>query len=196
MNKEQFDIFWRTFYPDTVPIPCYFKDNYSDRWFRIHSLPDSKRYAENEQELKFLLERQNQIITDLIGDKTQVLIVTGEFSCGEAQEFITEEENVFTDYNFIHLDDIDLFELNPEDYDEGDVYRPAFAEIVWTTNSHNLLLMEIANDNIRAFFVSIDKETIIAPYDGGIDFILRDCETKEQYKQKYKSWLSTRIDGY
>jgi len=196
MNKEQFDIFWRTFYPETVPIPHYFKDNYSDRWFRIHSLPDSKRYAENGQELKFLLERQNQIITDLIGDKAQVLIVTGEFNWGERQGFITEEEKVFADYNFIRLDNIDLFEFNPEDYDEGEIYRPAFAETVWTANSHDKILTEIANDNIRAFFISTDKETIIAPYDGGIDFIMRDSETKEYYKQKYRSWLSTRIDGY
>lgn len=196
MNKEQFDIIWRTFYPETVPISHYFKDNYSDRWFRIHSLPDSKRYAENEQELKFLLERQKQIITDLIGDKAQVLIVTGEFNWGERQGFITEEEKVFADYNFIRLDNIDLFELNPEDYDEGEIYRPAFAETFWSDKNHDKLLTAIAEDKIRAFFISIDKQTLIAPYDGGIDFILRDRETKEQYKQKYKGWLSIRMEGY
>ncbi|MCK6616008.1 MAG: hypothetical protein L6Q51_00020 [Cyclobacteriaceae bacterium] len=60
---------------------------------------------------------------------------------------------------------------------------------------HDWLLREIANDKTRAFFVSFDKNEIVAPYDGGIDFILKDILTKEKYKNKYKQWLSEREDG-
>jgi len=44
MNKKDFETLWTLNYPDTVPIAHLFKHDYSDRWFRIHSLPDSKRY--------------------------------------------------------------------------------------------------------------------------------------------------------
>jgi hypothetical protein len=40
-----------------------FKRDYSDRRFRIHNLPESKRYAENDAEWKILLSRQNKTIT-------------------------------------------------------------------------------------------------------------------------------------
>lgn len=36
---------------------------------------------------------------------------------------------------------------------------------------------------------------IIAPYDGGVDIILKDVETKEYYLSKYCEWISDRVDG-
>ncbi|MDJ1503014.1 DUF3885 domain-containing protein [Xanthocytophaga agilis] len=69
MTKEQFTIFWSSTFPDTLPISHYFKYDYSDRWFRIHSLPESKRYADNEEEWNILLHRQNTIISDLLGGR-------------------------------------------------------------------------------------------------------------------------------
>ena len=54
----------------------------------------------------------------------------------------------------------------------------------WYLNSLDSLLKKIANDKVRAFFISLDKKNIIAPYDGGIDFILRDKSTVNIYKEK------------
>lgn len=196
MTKEDFNNFWALTYPKTIQISHLFKQDYTDRWFRIHSLPDSKRYADSDNDWTILLTRQNQIITDLFGENAKVLLVTGEFNWGERETFITEEENVFKPYNFLRLDDIDLFELFPDEYDKCEIYRPAFAETIWIPHNHNNLLREIADDNTRAFFASIDKKILIAPYDGGIDFVLKDSVTKDFYKQKYKEWLSVREDGY
>ena len=74
MTKEDFQKLWTLNYPDTVPISYLFKHDYTDRWFRIHSLPESKRYPEDENEWQVLLSRQNEIITDLFGLETQILI--------------------------------------------------------------------------------------------------------------------------
>jgi hypothetical protein len=196
MNKEEFQKYWTLKYPDTIPISYLFRDDYSDRWFRIHSLPESKRYAENEEEWEILLTRQNEIITDLLGHNTALLIVTGEYNSGNHTTIhITDDEDVFKAYSFIRLDDINLSKLNPEEYDEIDIYRPAFAETVWVPKKHDPLLREIAKDAVRAFFVSFDKNIIIAPYDGGVDFILKNTETRDKYKIKYRDWLSDRDDG-
>ncbi|WP_449384898.1 DUF3885 domain-containing protein [Chitinophaga flava] len=46
---------------------------------------------------------------------------------------------------------------------------------------------KFAQDNLRAFFISIGKELVIAPYDGGIDFILKNSETRDSYKGKYRN---------
>ena len=197
MTKEEFNKLWTLNYPDTVPISYLFKHDYSDRWFRIHSLPESQRYAGNDAEWKILLSRQNEIITDLFGLGTPILLVTGEYNWGDQREIhITDEEEVFKSYTFARLDNIDLSKIDSEQYDEPDIYRPAFATTVWKPNCQDQLLKEIAKDNIRAFFVSFAKNVIVAPYDGGIDFVLKDSLTKENYKNKYRQWLSEREDGF
>ncbi|WP_116795545.1 hypothetical protein [Flavobacterium sp. 103] len=195
MTKEEFKTFWNLMYPNTIPISYLFKNNHSQKWFRIHSLPKSKRYPESENEWGILLERQNQIITDLFGENEKILLVTGEYNWGERTTFITDEEEVFKQYKFLRLDNIDMFEYNSDDYDKGEIYRPAFAEIIWNLNHYDKLLKEIAINNVSAFFVSIVKNIIVVPYDGGIDFIFKDSQTRDSYKEKYKEWLSEREDG-
>ncbi|MDQ1088113.1 hypothetical protein [Siphonobacter sp. SORGH_AS_1065] len=196
MTKEGFQKLWTLNYPDTVPISYLFKHDYSERWFRIHNLPNSKRYAEDESEWQILLSRQNEIITDLFGLETPILIVAGEYNCGDNRQIhITDEEDIFKPFSFVRLDNIELNKIDSEEYDEPDIYRPAFALTIWKPKYHDNLLREITNDNIRAFFISFDKNVIVAPYDGGVDFILKDITTKENYKNKYRQWLSEREDG-
>lgn len=196
MTKDNFEKLWLLNYPNTSPIPHLFKKDYSERWFRIHSLPESKRYAETEQEWTILLSRQNKIITDLFGNNTTIFIVTGEYYWFEQRKVhISEVEETNKPFSFVKLNRLQLNNIDPEQYNEEDFYRPAFAQTIWKINEHNNLLREIANDNSRAFFVSFDKNIIIAPYDGGIDFVLKDVLTKDNFKNKYRYWLSDREDG-
>jgi len=195
MNKEDFYKHWTLNYPETVPISHLFKQEYSDRWFRIHSLPKSKRYAEKDEEWSVLLNRQNQLITDLFGLGTPVFLVAGDYNLGDQRASYITDEEVFKTYSFTRLDIIELFNLDSEEYDVMDIYRPSFAEIIWEPNKHDRLLIEISNDNARAFFVSFDKKIIAAPYDGGVDFVLKDRLERDFYKDKYKEWLSEREDG-
>jgi hypothetical protein len=196
MTKEDFQKLWTLNYPDTVPISYLFKHDYADRWFRIHSLPESKRYAEDENEWQIILSRQNEIITDLFGLETPILIVTGEYNWGDNRQIhITDEEEIFKQFSFVRLDNIELHKIDAEQYDEPDIYKPAFAQTTWKPNYHDKLLREIANDDTRAFFISFGKKVIVAPYDGGVDFVLKDSLTKENYKNKYRQWLSEREDG-
>lgn len=196
MTKEEFQTLWTSNYPETVPISYLFKQDYSDRWFRIHSLPESKRYAENENEWKILLSRQNEIITDFFGLDTPILILTGEYNWGDNKQIhVTDEEEIFKPFSFVRLDNIELNKIDAEQNAEPDIFRPAFAQTVWKPNYHDKLLREIAIGNILAFFVSFEKNVIVAPYDGGIDFVLKDSLTIENYKNKYRQWLSEREDG-
>ena len=196
MTKEEFHKNWTLTFPETILMSHLFKNDYSDRWFRIHSLPESKRYAENDNEWKILLSRQNEIITDLFEQNRAIFMVTGEYILdNQTTIHLTEKEEVFKPYLFTQLDNIDLHIQSPEDYDKGEVYSPAFTEIKWEPNQYDKLLREIANDNVRVFFLSFDQKIIVAPYDGGVDFILKDSLTKDLYKNKYKQWLSKREDG-
>jgi hypothetical protein len=48
---------------------------------------------------------------------------------------------------------------------------------------------------VNTCFLSFEKNVIVAPYDGGVDCILKDVETRDYFKNKYKAWLSKREDG-
>lgn len=195
MTKEEFQTLWTLNYPNAVPISYLLKSVYTKRWFRVHSLPESKRYAENEDEWETIILRQNEIITDLFGIGTPIIIVTGDYYCGDNRQNQITEEEIFKPFKFIELDNIELKNIDAEQYDESNIYIPAFTQTIWKPNYHDELLKEIANDNSRAFFISFDKNVIIAPYDGGIDLVLKDSSTKEYYKNKYSHWLPETVDG-
>ena len=67
--------------------------------------------------------------------------------------------------------------------------------MTWTYGGHDKLLRIIADDEVRAFFVSFENGIIVAPYDGGVDVIAKDTAMRDLYKEKYKEWLSEREDG-
>lgn len=196
MTAQQFIEFWKTTYSKPAFMSQKFTKEFSHRWFRIHSLPKSKRYPNNASEWKLILNRQNKIITDLLNNHTKFLLVTGEYSSEQYEElYKIDDVASVNQLSFITLEHINLYENNPEDYDEGQFYTPMFCTLEWAPNKFDDLLKDIGEDNLRAFFVSPDNELIIAPYDGGMDFILKDTETRDFYKQKYSSWLSARGDG-
>lgn len=55
--------------------------------------------------------------------------------------------------------------------------------------------MGIANWELSAFFVALDGQVIIAPYDGGVDVILKDEPTRDACREKYRDWLSAHESG-
>jgi hypothetical protein len=196
MTKEQFEIFWISNYPGAFPMPHYFENDYRERWFRIHSLPGSKRYADTDDEWETLLARQNNIITDVLGNNAPILFLTGDFSSeGGTELHPLNSVNSISDFQMIPLPTIDLYKIAPEHYDKGQYYNPVFCEETWQPKKFDNILRDIAEDQLKAMFISIERKFIIAPYDGGIDIVLDNKATRDHYKVKYKTWLSTRPDG-
>jgi hypothetical protein len=196
MTAEQFNNFWTSTYPGTILIQHHFRHKFAERWFRIHSLPESKRYAENDNDWNILLGRQNKLISDLLTGYPNFLLITGSHTSeGHVELHPIDEVNSFKEFPFVTLEPIDLNKICPGEYDHGQFYTPMFSEQNWQPNKFDSLLKDIAEDKLRAFFASVDKELIIAPYDGGVDIILKDTKTRDFYKQKYYGWLSAREDG-
>jgi hypothetical protein len=74
-------------------------------------------------------------------------------------------------------------------------FTPCFAEEIYKPHIFDSILKSIANDEWRLFFINPISLSIIAPYDGGVDLILKDEKTQRFYKKKYTNWLSERKDG-
>ena len=192
MTENEFIAYWMKEYPESLPIKHELKWVYTNRSFRIHSLPESKRYAESAKEYNIILDRQNQLIDDLIEEGTEIAISFGLYvmegtndSCKELTEF-GEFQKVLS---------IDLHKEKPKDYEEGQFFDVFVRIEKWKKRSQNEMLKAIADDEIRAMFVSPLGSCILAPYDGGVDIIVDSTEKRDRLKAKYKNWLSDREDG-
>lgn len=62
-----------------------------------------------------------------------------------------------------------------------------FSEQYWQFERFKLLLKEIASFQTTAFFVSQRNECLAAPYDGGVDVLLKDEATRDFCRQVYQA---------
>ena len=192
MTESEFINYWNKEYPEALPINHELKWVYANRWFRIHSLPESKRYAETAEEYKILLDRQNQLIDDLIGEESEVAISFGLYT----DDITNNNYRELTDFGeFQKVLTIDLHKERPKEY-EDKMYFDIFVKTeYWKKESRNEILKAIADDEINAMFVCPSKKSIVAPYGGGVDLIFDSTEKRDRLKSKYKDWLSDREDG-
>ena len=79
IDPELLAALWRERHPSGPPVAHTFRTRYADRWVRFHSLPDSKRYPESEDEYAIVLDRYNTILDELFAD-TDVFVVTMDWS--------------------------------------------------------------------------------------------------------------------
>jgi len=197
--KNDFESKWNRNFLNKVPIPYLFKYYFPDSWLRLHSFADSKRYTDNSTQMDILLKHQNQIIDDCLSSGSSIFIVSGNSFIDKSQVPIYDQVSMLN-YDFTAATPINLHKTDPEHFDDGEnndlYFTPMFTEIIWETNIHNDLLIKIANDETRAFFISFEKNIIIAPYDGGLDLIIEDCYLKNDIKKKYSKLLSKRDDGF
>ncbi|WP_277559413.1 DUF3885 domain-containing protein [Acinetobacter beijerinckii] len=195
--SNSFQSQWDQFYPNNLPISHLLKHYFPQSWLRIHSLPESKRYADTPAEYELLLDRHNEIITDCFGDDASIFIVSGHYFTF-SRNIKAYDPAFILPYKFHLEQEINLKQLNPEDYDddeEDSFFRPYSIETIWQPKTHNELLRKIADDEVRAFMVSFEQNIIVAPYDGGIDFIIFNDAKRHALRDKYKDWLSPREDG-
>ncbi len=198
MDVNNFRRFWQQHFPDCPPVSYLFKYNLADRWFRFHSLPESKRYAEDETEVAELLARQNTVLLDAIETDSDCVLVSGSYADSPLVENLKScpalAEFEFQEFAKLSKQDFDPDELEPNE-------EPIYLTLFYTMHklkrgSLDEVLLCVANERIVNFFVvSCERQRIFAPYDGGVDVILKDAKERDDFKAKYKDWLSRHREG-
>lgn len=191
MNRLEFNKYLDHNYSESNLISHELKNLYPTRWLRIHSLPDSKRYAKSEDETQRILTRQNKIISEIIGEKSEIIIVMGLYE----EEPSNKVPKISSKYGFFeYYQSINIHQIYPKQYENNIYYNTFFRTDLWRQNSQNELLRDIAKDKSRAMFICIKSNCIVAPYDGGMDIIVDSQKKRNLLKIKYKDWLSKRED--
>lgn len=170
MNIEAWDKYFAG-----IPILGWeLRSSRPDLWFRIHYLPSSKRYPENDEEKSIVLERYYSISSDVIGDNAASIAY---WYCYE---------------NFHGLKGSKISQFQDEMF-EADI----FSTSVNFSRSNFLsdIFLAIANDEIsQIMFLNPETGNVFAPYDGGADLFIWQQDLKSDLISKYQNWLSERAD--
>lgn len=200
LEAEEIQNLWKENFGDCPPVSYLFKSQLKDRWFRIHSLPESKRYAENESETNELLKRQNALLIDVIGNDSDCFLISGNYSDSPLEQNLKQCSALgnFNFQKFVRLLKADFDSRDFVEPDEEPIYLSIFfAPYKIKSNDLDEVLLCVADWKIVNFFVvNFENQRIFAPYDGGVDVILKNSQERDEFKLKYKSWLSNHPKGF
>ncbi|MBL0888725.1 hypothetical protein HGK34_21005 [Myceligenerans sp. I2] len=157
---------------------------------RFHSLPESKRYADSEEEYQILLGRHHQILAELRADDESTIVAVrrewfdgGRFSAPKRFRRIAATWSLWRTFAD----------------DDPDVHgTPWYAFARWvppTPAALDPLLRRVADDIDLTLFTNATVDWIYAPYDGGADVIARTTEHRDALKARYSDWLSPHPSG-
>ncbi len=187
-----FEGWLREHFGATPPIGYCLRTDHRQRWLRIHSLPDAKRYAENELERSEVRRRAWVAAAEVLPTGAVCwLVVTGPPHENAPRELRLPSAPAM------------LFErVKPYDHpllkdalEEERVVAYA-TQTTWPPADFDRLIGAIANDELRVVWFSPASAEVFAPYDGGIDLILESRTRMEALRRSFPAgWFSAREDG-
>ena len=187
------DEYWTRNFGDTLPVAHILREECKPRWFRIHSLPDSKRYPEDDGERKILLERFNAIVAEFADEGSQLELLTTNWSISPFPENLDAE--------FMQLEikaeawrSVAMHELegDPEPY-YWQIFRSSLS---WHRSVLDRVIRLVADDRLANVMVlDASSNWFLHPYDGGLDIICDSSQTRDKLASKYQDWRSSRSDG-
>lgn len=184
--------FWEREFDNLPPEAHNLKHKFTDRWVRFHSLPDSKRSPENEQEYLEVIHRHNVVLHELVGN-SNLLVVLPEYS--ESKEPTKPESKLAA--IFPTTEPWCSLKQHEKDDDYELYWHLHVSEVNFTGSELNSLFRLVANDEARnIMIISPSKSVLFHPYDGGADVVLASTKQRDHLKEKHKEWLSSHPDGF
>ena len=173
------------------PLGHILRAELPERWLRVHSLPDAKRYADTPIEYSTLLTRHNAVATAVLGIGAKCLLFVGRPEGdlqwqSERQTLPGTKETTFT-----------LFKSVADDDEPAQMAMNFWcAPVRWHPERFNELLRAVADDEEDyIIFASLQTGEIYAPYDGGADLILGSSTRCAELKQKFAAWMPHHPSG-
>jgi hypothetical protein len=189
LRQTDFQKYWAEEYPASPPIGFLLREKYNDKWFRIHSLPRSKRYPENDGEMREVLHRHNAVLDALLRpDGAFVLLTTGY-----SDEPTPVLSPLLRTDSTLNRSSAFAFTAS----DTGSPYWHFFVTALnWQRGCLDAVLAQVATDAVADILViGQEQNCVYHPYDGGGDIIVRNDEARTALKQMFSAWLSPKADG-
>lgn len=161
------------------------------RWIRFHSLPESKRYADNETEYEIILQRANTLASRVLGRDSECWMVASYPRSD--QEIVIYDHEIRTRFrlreSFFWTDPLEA----PEDQMD---WLANASECVWREGVFDAAIKRVADDMEPAIlWVSRSSKADFAPYDGGSDIIPPSLDDVDVLSSTFPDWLSPNDQG-
>ncbi|MBD3319441.1 hypothetical protein GF342_06060 [Candidatus Woesearchaeota archaeon] len=176
-----FETWWKKHFKGVPPIKFDLRKRLRDRWFRIHCLPQGKRYADSKKEYETIIERYNAVADAILGDKGDCWFVYA------VDKDLLPKKIVLPDIKKQLTCD---FEVLADPDDEESVMSFCTTSVKWKAGGFDALLREVADDEVGPlYFVNKKTRRIFAPYDGGADLFCKTKTERDKFAKQFKSWL-------
>jgi hypothetical protein len=185
MNASLIAQSWKCAFEGALPAGFLLRKHFPDRWLRVHSLPDARRYPSCATEYEEILNRHNTVASYVLGEGSKCSLFIARF--GESHEW--------PDATFLPLvGDIPSHAIASGDPDEPIQFFGL--QVTWHRSVFDKLICAAADDKTGPIlFANTATQTIYAPYDGGADLFFSSPTAIELAKLKFHPWLSAREDG-
>lgn len=196
MDIAALDARWLSAWGACRPVGYELRSCLHDRWVRFHSLPDSQRYATNDDEHAEILRRHITVLTELLqsdhaSPDQELVLVTASWSSSrepvERKADLAEAVPTATHWTSVLTDD-----SGPE---------PAWTHL-WMSaarladsNLTQLLLLVADWATAGVIITTSEMNWLYHPYDGGADVITATSAQRDQLRAQYHGWLSAHPAG-
>ena len=181
---------WPARWPDVRPIGHRLRGG--DQWVRFHSLPESKRYADNDDEYAELLRRHRAVLGDLAAlgaGPSGLWVITCTWSAGPdplprpAPLAAATPDSAYWQ------------SLPPDDYSEA--WTHLFAGRVGLDDQGLDTLLCLVADGVTSDVILADADLrwLYHPYDGGADVIAPTSADRDVLQDRYAAWLPDNPSG-
>ncbi len=176
---------WRRRWPACPPIGYELRSAYPDVWVRFHSLPESKRYADDDDEYTVILERYDTVLDELFAGMDVYVVEAVADATPEVPRFRPDANHWMT----VLVDD----DPDPEFRTYFHLY---WRRLPWEWGVIDDLLLAVADDKVPSVFITDTRmRRVHHPYDGGADVLLATPVERELLRGRYRDWLSGHPSG-
>lgn len=185
---------WHERFPNCEPVSHWMRTAFRDRWVRFHSLPESKRYPEDESEYQIALQRHNCILWELLEGERDVVLLTTGYS--ETPEPVRSYDELSTlDPNAKPWQTIAKHNVS-SDFADPTYWHVFASALEWESSLFNPLIRLVADDVVaNVMVVHPECRWLLHPYDGGMDVIAETPAAKGRLRAAHKDWLSALASG-
>ncbi|MFI6157873.1 hypothetical protein ACIBCA_34910 [Kitasatospora sp. NPDC051170] len=178
---------WERRWPGSTPVGHEIDGRAREVWVRFHSLPESKRYPDDEREYAIVLERHNTVLDRLFeGGEVYVLVPRWTVSPDAPVEVPAGSVRW---RSWLDRDDPE-----PEFRSHCHVFlerRP------WRRGCLDGLLRRVADEEEAGVIVTdTGLRRLYHPYDGGADVFLASVEERDRLRERHADWLSRHPQGF
>jgi hypothetical protein len=197
VDVDDFGRRWASAWGDCRPISYELRGCLADRWVRFHSLPESQRYAESEEQYTEILDRHATVIADLLHEGgghegADLLVITASWSTGPirtpretAVAALTPGARFWTSV------------LSDDSEPEQPTWTHLWVSVSRLSDPHLPALFRLVADYLTAgvIITSPAMHWLYHPYDGGADVIAASSEQRDELRHRYGKWLSALRSG-